>query len=118
MAAARQLSDEAAEAAMEAARQAHQAAEEIAARAQTQASEADDQVRSAEELRQDTAAATADLETSDEVKDLAGPLSQRTIAELRPIAAGLGIQGRSRMRHDDLVAAITKARRTKKGGRP
>nr|WP_246390892.1 Rho termination factor N-terminal domain-containing protein [Nocardioides soli] len=56
------------------------------------------------------------LERDDGVTDVAGPLRDRTIAELLPIAAGLGIEGRSRMRHDQLVAAIGRAR-SRQGGR-
>jgi hypothetical protein len=110
MAEARRVSDEAAEAAMEAAREAHLAAAELAARADAQAVEVDQRVQSAQELRRDAAATTSALEGVDGVADVTGPLRERTIAELLPIAAGLGIEGRSRMRHDELVSAITRAR--------
>ena len=110
MAEARRLSDEAADAAAAAAREAHLAAEELAAHAEADATEADSQVRSAQNLSRDAASATSALEGRDVVEGVAGPLRERTIAELLPVAAALGIEGRSRMRHDQLVTAITRAR--------
>ena len=112
MAEARRLSDEAAEAAAAAATAAHLAAEELAAHAS--ATPPKPTVRSlsrAGTRRRDAAAATSALENRDVVAGVAGPLRERTIAELLPVAAALGIEGRSAdLRHDQFVTAINRAR--------
>lgn len=119
MAAAQQLAEEAAALATEAAREAHRAAEELATHARTRADEAEHQLETARELGASAAATTASLERDEAVEAVAAPLRERTVKQLLPIAASLGIENRSRMRHDELVRAIASARgaETRRAGR-
>ena len=121
MAEARRLSDEAAEAAAAAATEAHiWLRRSFAAHAEADATEADRQVRSARNLSRTRLRPRRRSKAATSSPAWPARFRERTIAELLPVAAALGIEGRSRMRHDQLVTAITRARSRESGavGRP
>ena len=115
---AKRLADESAEAASAAAEQAHRHAQQLARDAEQPAREAEAQVGLAEELRQRSAA------TSRRIADEGGDgapmnedLQEYKKSELVELASTIGIEGRTNMTKDELVAAIRKAsRRTRARG--
>jgi colicin import membrane protein len=108
---AKRLAEEAAAAASAAAEEARRHAQQLAREVERPAREAEAQVGLAEELRE-RSAATARL-TSDEGD---GPLTNEelqsyTKSELVEVASTIGIEGRTNMTKDELVAAIRKSSR-------
>ena len=103
------MADEVARAAQEAADEAHREAERLAAQAGDHAEEADEQLATTHELAHEVKLETArTVRTSRDNSDL-DDLEERTRDQLLDLAAGLGIEGRSKMRKPQLVGAVKKA---------
>ena len=109
MAEARRLADEAREAAGEAAEQASRTAEELSRDLESQAKDAARRVRRAEELRERS---SRSVSLSRGAPRANGNLRESTRAELLELASEIGVEGRTRMKKSELVAAIKRSSRT------
>ena len=115
LAEARRLSDEAAEAARSAAEEASRQAQQLENEAKHQASDAEARVNATEELRE-RAAAIAKLAAHELEREGTNGLDAYKKPELVELAATIGIEGRTDMRKDELIDAITKAARRRAKG--
>jgi Rho termination factor, N-terminal domain len=111
LAEARRLADEAAEAARAAAEEANSRAQQLASEAEQQANDAEARVTAVEQIREHSVAwakHTARELNRDSTKS---GLKSYNKPELVELAAGIGIEGRTRMSKRELVDAIAKASR-------
>jgi cell pole-organizing protein PopZ len=111
LAEARQLADEAAEAAAAAAEDADRKAKQLAAEAEQQTKEAEARAKATEQLRERSAAIAK--ETARELSRATpnGGLKSYNKPELIDLAASIGIKGRTTMTKDELVDAIMRSTR-------
>jgi colicin import membrane protein len=107
---ARQLAEEAADAARAAAEEANRQAEELQNEARQRAADAEARVKAAEELR-GRAAATASETARGLAREAPEGLDAYRKPELVELAASIGIEGRTDMTKGELVDAITKVAR-------
>jgi hypothetical protein len=108
---AKRLANEAAEDARLAAEEARRHAEQLGKGSQRPVARADRQINLAEELRERTAATA---QQSQGTRASRSDLRTHTKADLVRIAAAAGIEGRSSMTKDELVAAIGKTSRARR----
>jgi colicin import membrane protein len=113
LAEARRLADEASEAARAAADEAHRQAQQLAAEAEQQASEAEARVKATEQIRERSKATAKQVARDLEQDPANGGLESYNKPELVELAATIGVEGRTNMTKDELVAAIAKASRTR-----
>ena len=103
MAEARELADEATQAARAAAEEAHRQAQQLAADAEQQAKDADQRVAAAERAGKVTAATAEDTAQRLDTCQINGDLESHTKAELLDLAAAIDIEGRTTLTKAELV---------------
>ena len=108
MADARRLADDAAEAAQNAAAEAQRQAEELAAEARRHAGATTSQVAEAETVQRQAAGAAAEVTTQLRSPDVDGDVKSMTKGELMDLAVALGVEGRTSMNKQQLVAAVNR----------
>ena len=114
LAEARRLADEGAAAARAAAEEARRQAEQLASEAEQQAGDAEARITAAEEIRDQSKATAKDTVRKLDRERSNGGLQSYNKPELLELAASIGIEGRTHMSKGELVAAITKASRSKR----
>ena len=114
LAEARRLADEATAAARAAADEAHRQAQELADEAQQQAGDADARIKAAEQLRERSEATAKSTVRELERAPGDGDLESYNKSELVTLASAIGVEGRTTMNKAELVAAITKASRSRR----
>jgi colicin import membrane protein len=108
LAEARKLADEAVQAARSAAEEAQRQSKQLVEEAEQQAKGAGAQLAAAEHVREDAAVSAKGMAQREQTN---ANLESQSKAELLDLAAGMEIEGRTKMSKSELIAAITKAAR-------
>jgi hypothetical protein len=111
LAEARRLADEAAEAARSAAQEANRQAQQLQNEAEQRASDAEARLDAVADLRERAAATARQTALELDRETAEGGLDAYKKPELVELAAAIGIEDRTNMTKDELVAAITRAAR-------
>jgi colicin import membrane protein len=113
LAEARRLAGEASESARAAADEAHRQAQQLATEAEQEAGEAEARVKATERMREHSVATAKHTARRLDEDSPNGGLESYNKPELVELAGSIGIEGRNHMTKGELVAAITKASRTR-----
>jgi hypothetical protein len=108
MAGARQLADEAAEAALAAAADARSRADELVDEARRQAGSMSEQVADAQEIQQEAAGSAAATATQLRKPNVAADVNSMTKNELMDLATAMGVERRKSMNKQQLLRAVNR----------